>query len=75
ANPEDALAPTEKDDPISQLLHHRDQVIRQAFEGVTLRSLASQTSALDAEPETSAPISTPSPYVPDHVLEQQRKQA
>jgi membrane protein len=36
-----AESPTESEDPVSQLLAHRNLVLRQAFAGVTLRALAS----------------------------------
>lgn len=74
-NPEDTPAPTEKDDPVSRLLRRRDQAIHQALEGVTLRTLAAEMPAIDAEEQTSAPLSTPSSYAPDHAMEPHRRQA
>lgn len=69
-NPDDTPAPTENDDPISRLLHRRDRAIQQAFEGVTLRFLASEMPALDDEEEVSTTTGES-----DHVLEPQCKRA
>jgi membrane protein len=49
---------TEGDDPVSRVLHHRDQAIQQAFMNLTLRSLASEASPADSA-FSSELLSTP----------------
>ena len=47
--PESAESTGEQGNSVSGILHNRDQAVRQALEGVTLRSLASETSIPFAE--------------------------
>jgi membrane protein len=57
-----ADSPTESEDPVSHLLAQRSQVLRQAFAGITLRSLASSQLAHPNRAEgSSSLLPLPSP--------------